>query len=160
MGNLLQALFSIVCFMMMMVMETLAAKGGLRAGVLSRNSLRRSKNRGYDSGWDGHQMGYGSYRRRNGQMTECNEVCQYNRLMGLENDSSEEKEKKKPEISSVAPCVGLCHVERVQEMEKDNQLKTLKKQQKKCVGLCFLLRRQGLKMDPNLESLQRRRPCV
>ena len=38
----------------------------------------------------------------------------FSRLMGLENESEEVTEEKNPEISSIAPCVGLCHVERVQ----------------------------------------------
>merc|ERR1719438_674677 len=106
-----------------------AAKGSLRAGVLSRNSMRRKNSRNYNDGrmdYDGYDQGYGShYRRRGGTASECNEVCQYNRLMGLEdgtNDDSNDADESS-EVSSIAPCVGLCHVERVQELEKDKELK-------------------------------------
>ena len=62
--------------------------------------------------------------------------------MGLEDGSSDdEDEEESSEVSSIAPCVGLCHVERVQELEKDKELKTLREQKnKRCVGLCYLLR--------------------
>ena len=39
--------------LVILVVETEGAKGSLRAGVLSRNGLRRSKSRHYDGGWDG-----------------------------------------------------------------------------------------------------------
>merc|ERR1719189_1763158 len=65
-----------------------AAKGSLRAGVLSRGGMRRSKSRHYDHGlgWDAHDP-YMPYRRRGNGAMECNEVCQYKhltrRLLGL-----------------------------------------------------------------------------
>ena len=62
--------------------------------------------------------------------------------MGLEdgtNDSNDADESS--EVSSIAPCVGLCHVERVQELEKDKELKNLREERnQRCVGLCYLLR--------------------
>ena len=105
------------------------------------------------------QYGYGSYRRRFGSKRQCNEVCQYKylsiclipvlklifrRLLGLENDEESDEhvdsEPSQPEVSSIAPCVGLCHVERVQELEKDDTLKQLEKEPNECVGLCFIYR--------------------
>jgi len=150
-------------------LEVEAAKGSLRAGVLSRGGMRRSKNRGYghDMDWEQRELGYGSYRRMEGDMPGCDEVCQYNRLLGLDSDdedqsgqASQSQVTDKVEVSSLPPCVGLCHVERVQEMERDNNLRSLKKASKKCVGLCYILRKKGQMIDPGLKELQERRPCV
>ena len=76
------------------------------------------------------------------------------RLLGLENEDEDgEKETTKTEVSTNAPCVGLCHVERVQEMEKDDNLKQLKKEKKECVGLCYILRFDQWKEKQELFSL-------
>ena len=80
----------------------------------------------------------------------------FSRLLGLATgETATDPAAKKAEVSSVAPCVGLCHVERVQvgargtrhvtrtmmqEMEKDPSLKTLNNTRKRCVGLCYILR--------------------
>ena len=68
----------------------------------------------------------------------------FRRLLGLENEDSDEQAQdtkpSQPEVSSIAPCVGLCHVERVQELEQDSNLKQLEKEPNECVGLCFIYR--------------------
>ena len=60
-------------------------------------------------------------------------------------------------------------------MERDNNLRSLKKARRKCVGLCYILRQEkslpeylmrlnfrkkGQIIDPGLKDLQERRPCV
>ena len=75
----------------------------------------------------------------------------FRRLLGLENEDGDEEvdndnEPTQPEVSSIAPCVGLCHVERVQELEKDTNLKQLEKEPNECVGLCFIYRYRSHKL--------------
>ena len=47
-------LFTVALLVLLGVQEIDAAKGSLRAGVLSRGGLRRNKGRHYDGGWDGN----------------------------------------------------------------------------------------------------------
>merc|ERR1711953_942797 len=107
--------------------------------------------------------GYGYYGRKDGGKNQCNEVCQYNRLIGL--DSSEETTTSTTEEnqteSSTEPCIGRCQLEKTNKIEKDPELNSLKsRKSKRCVGLCYILRKKGQKVDPHLEELQKRRPCV
>merc|ERR1712150_221026 len=144
---------------------TEGAKGSLRAGVMSRTNMRRKHNKYYerDGDWDGNDPGYGYYGRKDGGKNQCNEVCQYNRLIGLE--SSEEMTTSTTEESqtesSTEPCIGRCQLEKANKIEKDPELNSLQsRKSKRCVGLCYILRKKGQKVDPHLEELQKRRPCV
>merc|ERR1719219_101102 len=142
---------------------TEGAKGVMRAGVMSRTNRRRNPNRPYDSSWDGNDPGYGyNYRKDNGK-NQCNEVCQYNRLIGLESskDTTTSTTEESQTESSTEPCIGLCQLEKTNKIEKDPELNSLQsRNSKRCVGLCYILRKKGQTVDPHLEELQKRRPCV
>merc|ERR1711936_366016 len=142
---------------------TEGAKGSVRAGMMSRTNRRRNPNRLYDSSWDGNDQGYPGYERRYGEKNQCNEVCQYNRLIGLESgeDTTTSTTEESQTESSTEPCIGLCQLEKTNKIEKDPELNSLQsRKSKRCVGLCYILRKKGQVVDPHLEELQKRRPCV
>merc|ERR1712215_497902 len=137
-----------------------SAKGGLRAGVLNTRTGRRRNNglRNYETDWSGGDSGFGLAQKRNNGGLRCDEICQYNRLMGL----SEEVEE--PEVLTTSkPCVGLCHLQKKNNLPEDKNLTQIKEARQKgqrCVGLCYIRRKQGKGADPDLEKLQKNRPCV
>ena len=64
------------------------------------------------------------------------------RLIGLESEeettvTTEESQTE----SSTEPCVGLCQLEKTNQIEKDPGLSIIQAREgKRCVGLCYLLR--------------------
>ena len=79
------------------------------------------------------------------------------RLMGLDEEKTADVE------STPTPCIGLCHVEKVNNIPEDKDLTQIKESRKKgqrCVGLCYIRKKNGIASDPHLEKLRKRRPCV
>ena len=77
--------------------------------------------------------------------------------MGLGDEETSEEE------TTSKPCVGLCHVERKEDLPEDKELVKIKDSRKKgerCVGLCFIMRKRGMDVDLHLQKLQKERPCV
>ena len=72
-------------------------------------------------------------------------------------------EKTEDVTSTAPPCIGLCHVEKKNNMPEDRDLKKIKESRRKgerCVGLCYIRRKNNMDSDPHLDKLRKRRPCV
>ena len=73
-------------------------------------------------------------------------------------------DEKTADVTTTAPpCIGLCHVEKKNNMPEDRDLKKIKESRRKderCVGLCYIRRKNNMDPDHHLDKLRKRRPCV
>merc|ERR1719300_2017665 len=153
----------------------------MRAGVIrsAKGGRGRGRNKGYGRDRD---LGiyddplYNRQGRQRVQASECNEVCQYKKLLGLsDEDSSDDLEKdndyedtvdnfeESEETTTKVPCTGLCLIQKKKNLPEDEELAKIKRSRKngaRCVGLCYIRRKNGFSQDNDLEKLRKNPPCV
>lgn len=148
-------LFFHLSWILLCLPSALGAKGGaagrnqvLRGGGRGRTGSRGSGGFPGSAGYPGEEgLELAGHPGRKVKRPFCNDICQYRIFM-----------MEKPNLTTTKPCVGLCHLRRMQKVEADASLQRLqdqRQQNKVCVGVCYLARQAIEKRRK--EALARRR---
>merc|ERR1719278_2407279 len=132
-------LFHVSCLLLCLP-SALGAKGGaagrnqvLRGGGRGRGTGNRGSGFPGSAGYPGEEgMEVAGHPGRKVKRPFCNDICQYKIYM-----------MEKPNLTTTKPCVGLCHLRKMQKVAADSSLQRLqdqRQQNKVCVGVCFLAR--------------------